>query len=131
MARSFKARPIDTLESLARQSGWYLAAWRDFSELTLDQLVEKTGISKSMLSELETGNPRKNGEPPRYNKDTIAKMADALGIAKGRLFDVNPFVVNPSIRLIEDGIHRLDDRDRDEVARLVDTLLRRHGPQAA
>ena len=88
-------RSVEALEDLRRTSGWYLAAWRDYRSLSQDDLAAETGIKKGALSELESGRVRKDGRRPRFNRDTIVLLVEALGITEGMLFDVNPFTANP------------------------------------
>lgn len=95
MARRKTVRSVEALEDLRRTSGWYLAAWRDYRSLSQDDLAAETGIKKGALSELESGRVRKDGRRPRFNRDTIVLLVEALGITEGMLFDVNPFTANP------------------------------------
>jgi transcriptional regulator with XRE-family HTH domain len=96
MAKRRSPRDIETLEDLRRTSGWYLAAWRDYRGLSQEEIAAESGVKKSALSELENGRARKDGRKPRFNRDTIVGIANALGITEGMLFDVNPYVANPA-----------------------------------
>lgn len=55
--------------------GWRIRRFRTETRLTLTELAEKAGVSKSYLSELESGT---DGRP---SADTLYKIADVLGVA--------------------------------------------------
>src|SRR5690606_17918443 len=65
MAKRFKPRDESELAELYRQSGWWLAAWRDYRGLTGEALGEKLGeidgkpLSKGQISALEKGSSGK------------------------------------------------------------------------
>lgn len=95
MARKPSSRPVEVLEDLRRTSGWYLAAWREYRNLTQQDVADEAGIKKSAVSELENGKPRKDGVTPRFNRTIIEGVARALSVTEGMLFDVNPYTANP------------------------------------
>jgi transcriptional regulator with XRE-family HTH domain len=122
MPRKIADRDIETLEDLRRTSGWYLAAWRQYRRLSLDDLAAEAGTTKSALSELENGVVRKNGTKPRWNRDTLAALVDALGITEGMMFDVNPYTANPEWMAQYDALRSQGDRKAVTALGLVDAL---------
>lgn len=122
MSRRRTDRPVELLEDLRRTSGWYLAAWRDYRKLSQDDLAAETGVKKSALSEMESGRVRKDGRKPRFNRDTIVSLVDALGITEGMLFDVNPFTANPDWMAQYDALLTQGDRKPATALQLVDAL---------
>jgi transcriptional regulator with XRE-family HTH domain len=88
--------------------------------LTLDNLSDLTGLSKSNLCTLET---RLN---PRPSASTIHKIAQALGvsvdflIAKGPLISFREELSNELIR----RIRNLSKEQQDLIGRIVDSLAK-------
>lgn len=87
----------------------YLEAWRKKRGLSQEELAEKSGVSTAQISLIE--NAKSGGSP-----ETLEKLADALDIEVGELFDVNP-----------DGdgsIYRVwvRDEDRSRVEAVIDAL---------
>lgn len=104
-------------------SGWWLAAWRDFRGLTLEDVAAEVGTTKGIISDLETGAPRSTGNrAQRYNADTLRSVADALKITEGWLLDVNPYAADPHWLTVCSGFKDLDDNAKAAVAGLVDQL---------
>lgn len=66
-----------------------VAVERQLRGLSLSQLADKAGISKSYLSQLESG---KQENP---SLDVLNKLADALGITVGRLIGIQTVAVDP------------------------------------
>lgn len=122
MAKRRTFRSIEILEDLRRTSGWYLAAWRDYRGLSQDELSAETGIKKSALSELENGRVRSDGRKPRFNRDTIASLVQALGITEGMLFDVNPMSANPDWMDQFDAMRKQAHMSPDAALRTIDAL---------
>lgn len=122
MARKPSSRPIEVLEDLRRTSGWYLAAWREYRNLTQQDVADEAGIKKSAVSELENGKPRKDGTTPRFNRTTIEGIAKALSITEGMLFDVNPYTANPTWIRLQDAMRGLDANGQAMALRLIETL---------
>lgn len=122
MARKHSSRPVEVLEDLRRTSGWYLAAWREYRNLTQQDVAEEAGIKKSAVSELENGKPRKDGTTPRFNRTTIEGIAKALSITEGMLFDVNPYTANPTWIRLQDAMRGLDPGGQAMAERFVEML---------
>ena len=116
--RPRKARQ-DQYEALKAASGWYLAAWRDHRGLTLEELAAEVGVSKGTLSDLERGTGQ------RWNRDLVDRAARALETTPGYLIDANPWTVDASFTQRMSVIEELNERDREEVLRLAETLRRR------
>ena len=122
MPRKKTGRSVDELEDLRRTSGWYLAAWRQYRDLSLDDVAAETGLKKSALSEIENGVVRKDGRKPRFNRDTLAMLVQALGITEGMMFDVNPYRANPEWLANFDALRREGQRNPQSALELVDQL---------
>ena len=124
--RKRSARTLERLEEMKQASGWYAAAWRDFKNLTLEELADELGTGKSVVSELESGAPKRDGKPPaRYNRDWADKFAKALGTTPGHIIDVNPFTANDEFfREWAGDLASLDDAGRDAVVSLLKALKR-------
>lgn len=106
-------------------SGWWLAAWRDYRGLTLEDLADELGMSKGYVSDLETGATRGSRPPTRFNRDTVQAVAKAVGTTGGRLLDVNPYDVDERSVEIESIFRDLDDPSRDALIQMAETLRRR------
>lgn len=122
MSRIRLGRTVEELEDLRRTSGWYFAAWRQYRELSLDEIAAETGLKKSALSELENGVVRKDGRKPRFNRDNLAPIAQALGVTDGMMFDVNPYTANPDWLSQYDALRKQGDKNPASALQLVDSL---------
>ena len=123
-----KQRDPEQYEAYKEASGWYLAAWRDFRGLTLEELAEAygEGTSRGRISDFETGALRSNGRTAAtINPQALRDFARVLGTTPGRLIDVNPFAVDERFTLVEEAFPRLDPRDQETVTELVRNLLKR------
>lgn len=122
--RPRKQRTQEQLEAYKEASGWYLAAWRDYRGLTLEELAEEVGTSKGVVSDLETGAKRANGQlAQRFNKDDVSRFAKALDTTGGFLLDMNPFTVDPDTYDLGSKIQRLDRQSQSLVRDLTERLL--------
>ena len=119
-----KAR-LDLYPQYREASGWWLAAWRDYRNLTLEEMAEELGMSKGYVSDLETGAQRGSRPPTRFNRDTLQAVAKAVGTTGGRLIDLNPFDLDERVGEIEEIFLRLDDHERDALHRVAQTFARR------
>ena len=122
--RSRKARH-DLYAGYREASGWWLAAWRDYKGLTLEELADELQKSRGYVSDLETGASRPGRTPSRFNKDTVESVAAALGVTGGRLIDVNPFELDERVGEIESIFLKLDDTDREVLRQMAHTLGKR------
>ena len=128
MAKRPRKPRLDLYEAYKEASGWYLAAWRDHRGLTLDDLAAEMGSSKGFISDLETGATDKEGKQRRYNRDLADKAARALDTTPGFLIDLNPYNAEADYTRRLSAVQQLEERDREELFRLLDTLSRRRGP---
>lgn len=136
MAKRPAKRPdLAKYEAYREASGWYLAAWRNFRKLTLDELAAAygEGTSRGRVSDFETGAVRKDTGKvsATISPQALKDFAAALNTTPGKLIDVNPFAVDQRFTTIEQAFQVVDDRDRDELTRLAETLMRRHTGEAA
>lgn len=82
----------------------YLRAWREKSGLTQEELAEKAGTTKAVISLLE------NEKRPLSSK-WLRLFADVLGTTPGRILDVDPGEVSAEILDIWDHI-KVEDRQQ-------------------
>lgn len=116
---------MDVYESYRARSGWYLAAWRDFSGLTLDDLSAELGHSKGYISDLETGAVREGRPATRFNRDLIENVARVVNTSGGRLIDVNPFTMWENAERLSQTLQLLPDADRAAVLDMAERLASR------
>jgi transcriptional regulator with XRE-family HTH domain len=82
----------------------YLRQWREKRGLTQEQLAEKVGTVKGVISLLES-------EKRPLSSKWLRKFADALDTTPGRILDIDPDEVSADILDIWDHIDA-DDRPR-------------------
>jgi transcriptional regulator with XRE-family HTH domain len=61
----------------------FLKEWRQYRELTQEQLAERVGWSVGNISQLERGQQG-------YSDEGLAALADALNCTPGQILDVDP-----------------------------------------
>ncbi|WP_338575783.1 helix-turn-helix transcriptional regulator [Brevundimonas olei] len=122
-----KTRDSAEYDILRERSGWYAAAWRDYRNLSLQDLADELGTSRSYLSDMETGAVDRNGKMKRFNRDWLDRFSKALDVRAGDLIDTNPFDQDPRFTAIKAAYPMLDETDREALASMVETLRRRHG----
>lgn len=120
MAKRPRKPRLDKHAAYREASGWWLAAWRDWATLSLEELAEEMGTSKGQLSDLETG-----AGSSRYNRDWVEKAVNALKIPQGYLFDVNPFTADPTFERMVQAYRGLDEDGQSTAAQMVEVLLHR------
>jgi transcriptional regulator with XRE-family HTH domain len=76
-------RPVQSLPKPARFRRTYIAQWRDFRNLTQEQLADRLDMTQSHLSMLENG---KRG----YTQETLEAIAHALQTDVASLLMRNP-----------------------------------------
>lgn len=77
------AHPVGAWHSANAMPRHFLKEWREYAELSQDDLAERVGTTKSVISLLENGH--------RGLSDKWAyKMADAMNIRAGWIMDFNP-----------------------------------------
>lgn len=62
---------------------WFLKEWLKHLGVTQEELGARTGFSKGHVSDIMNGRLR-------YNEDTLAAFADALGRTPAEILSVNP-----------------------------------------
>ena len=82
----------------------YLRQWREFRGLKQEELAEKAGTTKAVISLLE------NEKRPLSSK-WLRKFAEALGTTPGRILDVDPNETGAEILDIWDHM-KTEDRSR-------------------
>lgn len=89
-----------------KKPGHYLRQWREFRELTQEQLAAKVrpATNASVISLLESGD---RGLSNKW----LERLAPALGTKKGFILDMNPYETDTAILEIW-GLIPEDDRDR-------------------
>lgn len=123
MAKRPRKPRLDQYQALREASGWYLAAWRDFAGMTLEDLAEAAGTSKGMVSDLETGALNAKGErAQRFNRDWVDKFAAAIGTTGGFLIDRNPFDADPTLDAWQEAYRDLSSDQRELAIKLVRQL---------
>lgn len=125
MAEKPRKARHDLYPEYRRRSGWYLAAWRDFAGLTLEDLAEELSKSKGYVSDLETGAARPDRPPTRFNRDLVERVAEVVGTTGGRLIDVNPFEVTDRMKRLNEAVAQLDDAGQDAVLEMAERWLGR------
>lgn len=95
-----------------------LRALRQQKKLSLEQLAELTGSSKSYLWELE------NRDSPRPSAEKLAALATILGVTTDFLLDDT--VDEPEQRHVEDAFFRsysnLQPEDKETIRRIVESF---------
>lgn len=90
----------------------HLKAWREFREMSQEELAEKVGTTASQISMLETGD---RGLSAKW----LRKLAPVLKTTPGHLLDHDPSSVDSDIFDIWMGI---DQRDRQQAIRVLRAL---------
>jgi transcriptional regulator with XRE-family HTH domain len=100
-----------TLNRLRQQAG-----------LSLRQLQERSGIDRSLISRIETGDVKKP------NPETLSRLAPALGVPPSHLFTATGYKVTeaetlPSFRpYLKTKYRHLSKSSQDELAALLEKL---------
>lgn len=87
----------------------HLKAWREFRELSQEDLAEKVDTTASQISMLETG---ERGLSAKW----LRKLAPALGTTPGHLLDHDPQTIDNDVF---DIWMEIDRRDRDTALRVL------------
>lgn len=90
----------------------YLRAWREHKGLTQEELAEKVGTAKAVISLLE------NEKRPLSAK-WLRKFADVFGTTPGRILDVDPQEADAEVLDIWDHIAA---KDRAQAIRVLRSL---------
>lgn len=122
MARRPRSNRAALYAEYRAASGWWLAAWRDYKNLTLTDLAADLGRSVGYVSDLETGASRSGRPASRYNRDTVEEVAAALDIPGGWLIDVNPFDWDERQAKLSAIFGRLEEEDRAAILQMAERL---------
>lgn len=87
----------------------YLRAWREFRKMKQEELAEKVGTTKAVISLLE------NEKRPLSSK-WLRKLAEALETQPGHILDHDP---NELPSDVFDIWSRIAERDREQAARVL------------
>lgn len=90
----------------------YLEAWRDKRGLSQEDLAAASGVSTGQISLIESGKSAGSAE-------TLERLADALQIEVGEMFDVQPAADGSVFRA---WVH---DEDRGAVEAFIETMSKR------
>ena len=93
----------------------FLAEWREFRQLTQEQLAEGVGTDKSVISLLED---RKRGLSNKW----LHKLARALKTTPGAILDYDPNMVPTALLEIWAGI---PDEDRPKATSILEAFRRK------
>lgn len=88
---------IERLKKRKKELGW-----------TLDEIAEKSGISRRTVSRLFSGNP--DYPSPTYN--TVQAIERALGLSEDGYKDTMPFDVTPMEEEVIQTFRALSDEDK-------------------
>lgn len=88
---------IERLKKRKKELGW-----------TLDEIAEKSGISRRTVSRLFSGNP--DYPSPTYN--TVEAVAKAMGLSEEGYKDTMPFEVTPMEEEVIQTFRALSDEDK-------------------
>lgn len=92
----------------------HLRAWREFRSLSQEELADKVGTTKSVISLLE------NEKRPLSSK-WLRKLAEALDTQPGYILDHDPNEISADIF---DIWSRIEEGDRDRAARILHTFTK-------
>lgn len=117
MAR--KAKDPKHYDKLRKASGWYAAAWRDYRQMTLQDVADAINSSRGQVSDLETG------AKTRFNRDWLEQMCAVYDVAAGDLIDTNPFSELPKYDAIKRAFPGLNDDDLGVLTDMAAAIKRR------
>ncbi len=92
----------------------HLKAWREFRGLTQEELADRTGTTKAVISLLENGHRA-------LSDKWLRKFGEALDVQPGHILDVDPNDLGSDII---DIWTRITDEDRKQAARILRTFLK-------
>jgi transcriptional regulator with XRE-family HTH domain len=90
--------------------------------LTLDQLAEASGCSKSYIWELE------NKNPPRPSADKLASIAKALGTTSDYLLALDTETeASATDKAFFRKYQSMDDKNKDTIRQMLDVIAKTNG----
>lgn len=87
----------------------HLRAWREFREMTQDELAAAVGTSKSVISDMERGKLQLS---PKW----LRRFAPVLRTQPGHILDHDPADLDSDVI---DIWGRIDERDREQALRVL------------
>jgi transcriptional regulator with XRE-family HTH domain len=99
----------------------HLRAWREFREMTQEQLAEKVGTKASTISELETGAKAKNGLSGKWLK----KLAPALRTTPALLLECDPESLSTTSLELLDAVTDIPPESHAHALEVLRTFRRR------
>jgi transcriptional regulator with XRE-family HTH domain len=103
---------------LGRRRQWFLLAWRRAAGLTQDALAEKLDVSKSKISDLETGKQR-------YTQDDLEALADVFECEPVDLLSHDPATAPPDLNAAIRSLRTADADDLPRIRAVLEALLGR------
>lgn len=110
-------RPAGVLSDVAT-FGEKIRELRKKAGLTLDQLAERTGSSKSYVWELE------NKNPPRPSAEKIDRIAKVLGVTADYLMDSGADLATAEDEAFFRKYKGLDPSVKEQIRRITETFKR-------
>jgi transcriptional regulator with XRE-family HTH domain len=98
---------------------WYLQQWREYRGISQTRLADQIAISRSRISELESGKAR-------YNQDLLERLADALNCEPADLLMRDPTAPNPW-GTVFDAVRRIPVEELPRAQAVIEALA----PKAA
>jgi transcriptional regulator with XRE-family HTH domain len=107
---------------MAKSFGERIRNKRREAGLTLDQLAEASGCSKSYIWELE------NKNPPRPSADKLASIAKALRTTSDYLLALDTETeASATDKAFFRKYQSMDDETRDTIRQMLDVIAKRNG----
>lgn len=98
---------IDRLKKRKKELGW-----------TLDEIAEKSGISRRTVSRLFSGNP----EYPSPTYNTVEAIAKAMGLSEEGYKDTMPFEVTPTEEDLITKFRTLSEENKQLILLLTEKI---------
>ena len=96
----------------------YVAAWRKYRGLSQEQLAERIGKSRGLISQLESGTTA-------YTAETLHALADALSCEPWDLLNVDPTKEGQVVDIM-DLLREATPEQKAEAVGFIKGLVRRH-----
>lgn len=94
----------------------YLAEWRDFKDLTQEEVADRVEVDRTTVGRIE------RGEVP-YNQDFLERLALAYGCEPTDLLTVNPLAPEPSA-VFASRLRRAPRAVQERALAVLDALLK-------
>jgi transcriptional regulator with XRE-family HTH domain len=93
----------------------FIAAWRQFKDLSQEQVAERMGVSRTTFGRIE------NGQTP-YNQGTLEGCAEALGVSPSDLLERNP-LTEASVDKLRRLLAQATPEQEKTILRVVKSLI--------